>query len=242
VEQPARLERSALVLDLRRSLFGVSRDARAQEVQAAIGSDVPTSQCAADEPRNHDHRVAGHGTEELLHLRRRRLERGELGRELVDRSDPSVASLVVLGHRLVVRPGPGEELVHRVGAQLGVGERVGDAPGGDRVAAVAGVAGQRPAGPYGVRKKFGTPPPAKQVSRCAACTRSAGAASPTRCRHGPHAVKSPTLVHGWTRDCSAADVARPRAGRDDSQVAADTATVEATADAPFAGESSRVDP
>ena len=56
----------------------------------------------ADE-RVHGVVVAVHGSEQLLHLGRRRFERRQLGGELVDRQHLGVAGLLVGGHGVVER-------------------------------------------------------------------------------------------------------------------------------------------
>src|SRR5262249_53654012 len=85
--------------------------------------------------------------EQLLLLGWRRLERGDLTRELEHRHRAFVALLLVVGHRVVEAAGPGEGLVERVDEELDLMKRVGDAERGDRVLVVSGVADERPPGP-----------------------------------------------------------------------------------------------
>ncbi len=102
--------------------------------------------------------LPGHRTEDLLHLRRRRLPRRQLGGELVDAHDLGVPGLLVGGHGHLERAAAVEALVEGRGAQLGVAEGVGDALGRDRVPGVAGVAHQRPARPEGPAEEVGDSP------------------------------------------------------------------------------------
>jgi hypothetical protein len=84
----------------------------------------------ADEPV-HRQLVSVDRAEQLLHLRGWRLQRRELGRELVHRQHLLVARPVIRRHRLVEGAPTGKGLVESGGAQLGVAEGVGDALGRD---------------------------------------------------------------------------------------------------------------
>ena len=118
--------------------------------------------------------------EQLLHQRRGRLQAREVDRALEAVGGLLVASLLVQGEVLAG--------VDRVGEQLGVAERVGDAEGDDRVLVVAGVADQRPAVAVRARGRSwgGRPVPRKRSRRTAPRTRSASSgACSNACRNVP---------------------------------------------------------
>ena len=92
------------------------------------------------------HLVVREGRRRALHLDGRRLEPGELMRELVDGSHVLVAPALVLCERVEHRPAALESLVDGMREQLGVPEGVADALRGDRILVVAGVTDEGPAG------------------------------------------------------------------------------------------------
>ncbi len=75
------------------------------------------------------HLVAAEGAEERCISGGGGCERGSSQRHLVDRHHGLVALALVAGERLLERPAAAEARVDRVGEQLGVAERVGDALG-----------------------------------------------------------------------------------------------------------------
>jgi hypothetical protein len=91
--------------------------------------------------------VAGHGADELLHLRWGRREPGQVGGHLVHRPHGDVAGALVGAHRVVVGLRPGERRRQRSRAQVRIAEGVADPLRGDEVTGVAGVTDQGPTRP-----------------------------------------------------------------------------------------------
>ena len=67
-----------------------------------------------------------------------------------------VAPALVVRERVVERPPPRQPRRGGIREQLGVAQRVADPERHERVLVAAGVADERPPGPYGARRKFGS--------------------------------------------------------------------------------------
>src|SRR5262249_34992316 len=99
--------------------------------------------------------VMPQGGEELLLLGRRRLERGKLAGQLVERHRGLVAPSLIVREGFLQRTTAREPLVTRLDQQLGSAEGVSDPLRGDWVLVIAGIAHQRPAGAIGPAEEVG---------------------------------------------------------------------------------------